>query len=105
MLDTMAAQMSSVAAKASEYADQAATAAGTALDTVQHNQEQAKNAFSQVYAFIKDAEKGGLHWKPLLTGLVLTPAPAGKGRSAWVSPAGAQRFSEEGCDAIRNITT
>ena len=103
MLDTMAAQMNSAASQVSEYADKAATAAGTALDAVQHNEEQAKNAFSHVYAFIKDAEKGGPNWKPTLTGLVLTPAPPGKGRSAWVSPAGAPRFLEEGCDAIRKI--
>ena len=103
MLESMHAQMSVAAVQVSQYGDSAAATAASALQVVQDNEEQAKNAFSLVYAFIRNAEKGGQDWKPRLTGLVLTPAPIGKGRSAWVSPAGAPKFLEEGCDAIRKI--
>lgn len=103
MLDSMAAQMAGVAAEFSSLAGDAATAASSALADVQFNEEQATAAYSHVFKFIQEQERGGAGWKPQKTGLVLTEAPPGKGRSMWVSPEAVERFQVEGNDALKKI--
>ena len=109
MLDTMTLQLADIAGTVSTCADNAASAASDALAHVEFNEEQAKAAYFHVYKFIQEQERGGAGsgagagWKPQHTGLVLTEAPPGKGRSVWVSPAGMGRFMEEGRDAIKKI--
>jgi hypothetical protein len=103
MLDTMTLQLANMPGTGSTCAENAASAASDALAHVEFNEEQAKAAYFHVYKFIQEQERGGAGagWKPQHTGLVLTEAPPGKGRSVWVSPAGMGRFMEEGKDAIK----
>ena len=84
----------------------AADAATLVLDTIQYNEDQAKAAYSYVFEFLADQEGHKVAppgWKPQMTGLHLTPAPVGKGRSMWVSKEGRGRFEMYGEDAIKKI--
>ena len=57
-------------------------ASNSVLSAVHYNEDQAKAAYSYVFKFLADQEGGGVAgWKPSMTGLHLTQAPAGKGRS------------------------
>jgi hypothetical protein len=103
MLDSMTLQLANMAGTMNTCAENAASAASDALAHVEFNEEQAKAAYFHVYKFIQEQERGGAGWKPQHTGLILTEAPPGKGRSMWVSPAGMGRFMEEGKDAIKKI--
>lgn len=74
------------------------------LDSISFNEEQSKNAYSHVFKFISDQEGGnGVNWKPRLTGLHLTPAPKGMGRSMWVSEEGIEQFQMHGEKAIKKV--
>ena len=74
------------------------------LKAVHYNADQAKAAYSYVFKFLADQEGGGgAGWKPSMTGLHLTQAPAGKGRSMWVSEEGREQFRMHGEDAIKKI--
>lgn len=67
--------------------------------------ELCTNAFSYVFNFIAKQEKGsGINWKPTMTGLKLTAAPAGKGSSMWVSEEGMEEFLLHGKDAVKEIS-
>jgi hypothetical protein len=75
------------------------------LDTISFNEEQSKNAYSHVFKFISDQEGGsGANWKPRLTGLHLTPAPNGQGRSMWISDEGIESFQMYGEKAIKTVS-
>ena len=79
-------------------------ASNSVLKAVQYNEDQAKAAYSYVFKFLADQEGGGgVGWKPSMTGLHLTQAPAGKGRSMWVSEEGKEQFRMHGEDAIKKI--
>ena len=103
VLDSMTQQLAGLAVAADCIVESASSAASDAIARVDFNEEQAKAAYSHVYKFIQEQEKGGAGWKPRHTGLTLTEAPPGKGRSMWVSPEGMPRFLEEGKDAIKQI--
>ena len=74
------------------------------LDSISFNEEQCKNAYSHVFKFIADQENGGgVNWKPTLTGLHLTQAPKGMGRSMWVSEEGKELFLKDGEKALKRV--
>jgi hypothetical protein len=80
------------------------TVSNSVLDAISFNEEQSKDAYSHVFKFISDQEGGsGVTWKPRLTGLHLTPAPLGMGRSMWVSEEGVERFQMHGERAIKKM--
>jgi hypothetical protein len=80
------------------------TVSNRILDAINFNEEQAKNAYSHVFKFISELEGGsGVTWKPQLTGLHLTPAPMGMGRSMWVSEEGVEQFQMHGEKAIKKV--
>ena len=99
----MSAQFSGVAGFANQHADKMSERGTDCLDSVKETEEQATAAYSHVYKFLQLAEKGGMHWKPEKTGLILTEAPAGKGRSMWVSPQAVPTFLSEGSGCIKKV--
>ena len=103
MIDSMSAQFSGVGALVNQHVDKATEKGASCLDSVKETEEQATAAYSHVYKFLQLAEKGGTHWKPERTGLILTEAPAGKGRSMWVSPQAVSQFLQEGSECIKKI--
>ena len=103
VLDSMTAQFSSVATTVSTVADKAAEKGKACLESVKETQDQAATAYSHVYKFLQQAENGGAQWKPERTGLILTEAPPGKGRSMWVSPQAVAKFQAEGSAALKKV--
>ena len=74
------------------------------LDSITFNEEQSKNAYSHVFKLMADQENGGgVNWKPTMTGLHLTQAPKGMGRSMWVSEEGKKLFGLHGEKALKKM--
>ena len=82
-----------------------ASTTNSALSAVCYNEDQARVAYSYIYNFLADQEGGGgAGSKPSMTGLRLTPAPVGKGRSMWVFEEGREQFRMHGEDVIEKIS-
>ena len=102
-LDCMISQVLIDAGAVGAYVEEGAT---RILGSIKFNEEQAKKAYAHVYNFITEQEGGkGDDWKPTRTGLHLTAAPLGKGRSMWVSEEGMEAFQMHGADALVLIPT
>lgn len=103
--DAMDSMVSDVLGDTSSVGSHLTTASNSVLKAVHYNEDQAKAAYSYVFKFLADQEGGGgAGWKPSMTGLHLTQAPAGKGRSMWVSEEGKEQFRMHGEDAIKKIS-
>lgn len=103
--DAMDSMVSDVLGDTSSLGSHVINASNSVLKAVQYNADQAKAAYSYVFKFLADQEGGGgAGWKPSMTGLHLTQAPAGKGRSMWVSEQGKEQFRMHGEDAIKKIS-
>lgn len=99
-IESMSTQILGNANSLGSYADDADT---SILHYAHCNEENAK-AFSYVFELISYVEGGGgTGWTPKLTGLHLTDAPRGKGRSMWVSIDGIEQYQMHGEDAINKI--
>jgi hypothetical protein len=103
--DAIDSMVSDVLGDTSTLGSHVTNATNSVISAVHYNEDQAKAAYSYVYKFLADQEGGGgAGWKPSMTGLHLTPAPAGKGRSMWVSAEGKEQFLMHGEDAIKKIS-
>jgi hypothetical protein len=77
----------------------------SARSAVCYNEDQARVAYSYINNFLADQEGGGgAGSKSSTTGLLLTPAPVGKGQTMWVSEEGREQFRIHGEDAIEKIS-
>ena len=103
--DAMDSMVSEIFGYTSSLGSHVTNASKSVLSALHYNEDQANAAYSCVFEFLADQEGGGgAGWKPSMTGLHLTQAPAGKGRSVWVSKEGKEQFRMHGEDAIKKIS-
>lgn len=98
------AMMRDVFEAASTHTSLVNDTAESLIGILKYNEEQTKAAYSHIFKFLSDQEgETGPGWMPSMTGLHLTLAPPGKGRSMWVSAEGKLQFQMHGEGAIMKI--